>query len=434
MKLNCENPQIILHPLAIERIVRYKNYTIKGHYTKCRLSKSNLYYANKKQFSPKSHFISQSDIVDCYITDHDTGEIFPLYLEVPCGKCDCCKSKKINAFVQRCELETQLYSCKPIFLTLTYNENAKPKNGLSVRDVQLFFKRLRINLYRQGYRSKIRYVCVGEYGRNTHRPHYHAILWNLRQTDILSYRRIGEEIQKAWPLGFEMHRLVDPSDNKSFYYTAKYMRKDCVVPDGCHPTFLCSSNRGGGIGSAYIDGIATELQRTLNPKPRYVNKWNGKVKELKLSKYVLDRVFPSLSQSLPAELKTAMRTLNLSYAVLAERKAPELSYFTESYEKFNHFFQTYIYCPDLKGEEIKEVFKASNQVLVRNAIEAEMCIGKYYSNGSAYYKQRVELSNKRDLMLSKLALASDDVTDDVVSLRAYNARRSFALAAQREVF
>lgn len=55
---------------------------------------------------------------------------------------------------------------------------------LSVRDVQLFIKRLRSNIkytYEKETNKKdspsFRYHIVGEYGETTFRPHYHGILW-----------------------------------------------------------------------------------------------------------------------------------------------------------------------------------------------------------------------------------------------------------------
>lgn len=45
------------------------------------------------------------------------------------------------------------------------------------RDVQNFIKRLRINLYRQGYEDRIRFYACTELGPTTHRPHIHLLLF-----------------------------------------------------------------------------------------------------------------------------------------------------------------------------------------------------------------------------------------------------------------
>ena len=60
------------------------------------------------------------------------------------------------------------------FITLTYDDAHLPYNqSLSVRDFQLFMKRLR-----KEFGSGVRFFHCGEYGEKTGRPHYHAILFN----------------------------------------------------------------------------------------------------------------------------------------------------------------------------------------------------------------------------------------------------------------
>lgn len=68
------------------------------------------------------------------------------------------------------------------FLTLTYNDVNYPEDGsLNKKDLQNFWKRLRINLQREyhEFAPKIRYYACGEYGSKTQRAHYHAIVFGL---------------------------------------------------------------------------------------------------------------------------------------------------------------------------------------------------------------------------------------------------------------
>ena len=59
------------------------------------------------------------------------------------------------------------------YITLTYNDDHLPANGsLQPRDLQLFWKRLR-----KARTPGIRYYACGEYGDQTARPHYHAIIF-----------------------------------------------------------------------------------------------------------------------------------------------------------------------------------------------------------------------------------------------------------------
>ncbi len=90
MQVKCLHPQIIVNPLAAELISRFGNYTIKG--CECNLSRRSILYDFKTSFiHPKKFKIQREDIDSCFITDRSTGELYPVYLEVPCGHCDICK-------------------------------------------------------------------------------------------------------------------------------------------------------------------------------------------------------------------------------------------------------------------------------------------------------------------------------------------------------
>lgn len=76
------------------------------------------------------------------------------------------------------------------FLTLTYDEKHVCRRGgrlsLRFRDVQLFLKRIRKDKF------YAKYICVGEYGGQTRRPHYHMLLWTDCPPDTIeSYWQQG---------------------------------------------------------------------------------------------------------------------------------------------------------------------------------------------------------------------------------------------------
>lgn len=230
----CEKPRIIINPQLPSLISKYGIYQIrdKVHNVSVRNGHPNwnyLYNFDYRPFSVKNNHIIREDLDKCFVLSPE-GEMFPIYLEVPCGHCILCKNAKVNSFVERCRLETQLYDSKPWFITLTYDDEHLPQSGVQVRHVQLFMKRFRINLERAGYTSKLRYCAVGEYGKNTHRPHYHLLVWNLNCFDTKAYTEVSSILDNSWKFGYNMHRLVDPSNDKAFYYTAKYLRKDGKVP------------------------------------------------------------------------------------------------------------------------------------------------------------------------------------------------------------
>lgn len=132
-------------------------------------------------------------------------------IQVPCGKCPNCRSRRINGWVFRLEQQLKVASSAE-FLTLTYGTSHLPfsEKGLptlSKRDVQLFMKRLRkLN------DEKLSYYLVGEYGGKTQRPHYHILLFN---------HQVGT-VEKAWQLG-EVHH--GETEIRSIRYTLKYLHK-----------------------------------------------------------------------------------------------------------------------------------------------------------------------------------------------------------------
>lgn len=70
-------------------------------------------------------------------------------------------------------LEAKGFECAS-FATYTYTQDTVPEE-LTYKHFQDYMKRLR-----KSSRKKIRYFCVGEYGDNTGRPHWHAILLGYR--------------------------------------------------------------------------------------------------------------------------------------------------------------------------------------------------------------------------------------------------------------
>lgn len=95
---------------------------------------------------------------------------------VPCGKCAFCLMNKRSQWMFRIHYEMKAQTNPGWFITLTYEQKyvkraADGRLSLRFRDVQLFLKKLR----KAKYNAK--YICVGEYGTETHRPHYHMLLW-----------------------------------------------------------------------------------------------------------------------------------------------------------------------------------------------------------------------------------------------------------------
>lgn len=430
MQVNCINPRIILNPLFLELIAEHGNYTLFGVEHNLFKSKRALYGFKKEKLSPVKTGVKRNTIDSCFIRDRHSTQTYPMYLEVPCGHCEVCKNAKVNAFVERCKLETQCYNVQPLFLTLTYDENHKKECGVCLRDVQLFFKRLRINLKRHGYAHSIRYVLVAEYGKRFHRPHYHAILWNLSQNDILSYRDIVQIIEKSWINGFTMLRFIDPSNDKGFYYTSKYLRKDSHVPRGCNETFMVSSNRGGAIGAPFIDKHCKSIIRNSDTEFKYVNKWNSKVESLQYSRYVLNRLFPTMSRCLGAYTKSSIRQFLADYSILKSRHTLNNMLYAKKAKEITDFFGRYFYCPNVEYSDVKASMEDSENKILGRMLRAEIIIDNAIARGKQYYDKCLLMSKQRELFLEKLFLHVEDID---LHNKSYNIRRSNSRSINREL-
>lgn len=110
-----------------------------------------------------------------------------LYNTVPCGRCSHCLKTRIQDWVFRLKQEKKV-SKNAYFVTLTYDDQHIPQNNgyytLNKRHTQLFMKKLRYNQAKLTD-DKIRYYLVGEYGSKTQRPHYHAIMFNLHDPQLV---------------------------------------------------------------------------------------------------------------------------------------------------------------------------------------------------------------------------------------------------------
>jgi len=109
-----------------------------------------------------------------------------------------------------------------VFVTLTYDDEHLPEDqGLDVSEFQRFMKRLR--KARTG--EKVRFFHCGEYGDQTNRPHYHALLFNVDFPDRKPWRSDtfrSAELERLWPLGNSEFGAVT---FESAAYVARYSLK-----------------------------------------------------------------------------------------------------------------------------------------------------------------------------------------------------------------
>lgn len=196
------------------------------------------------------------------------------YIEIPCGRCIGCRLAYSRQWADRCMLEMREHE-STYFVTLTYDDDHLPTVDhlaadtgeivkiptLVKRDFQLFMKRLRKN-YK--YDNKLRYYMAGEYGGQTARPHYHAIIFGLKLDDLVLYTA-GQGyvyynsmfLSDCWQ--HKGHVVVAKACWETCAYTARYIMKKqygdaASVYDeyGIQPEFTLMSRRPG-IARDYFD-------------------------------------------------------------------------------------------------------------------------------------------------------------------------------------
>jgi len=154
-------------------------------------------------------------------------------IEIPCGQCIGCRVIRQQSWAFRCLAEASL-NLRNWFVTLTYSPERLPPHGsLCHRDWQLFAKRTRKRL------GKFRYLMCGEYGEQTLRPHYHALLFGL---DIPDIERSGvrrgypiyrsELLSRLWQAGHVEIGSVTPASAR---YCAGYVLKQSGLPQPVDP-------------------------------------------------------------------------------------------------------------------------------------------------------------------------------------------------------
>lgn len=199
------------------------------------------------------------------------------YIEIPCGQCMECRLEYSRQWANRCLLESTEHD-QNCFITLTYDNQflpivkdcvkpntgeVVPMNTLRKEDLQKFFKRLRKRLDEKGI--KIRYFACGEYGDQTQRPHYHAIIFGWYPEDIevnevrdesgLGYRYYQSKmLSEVWPYG--IHVVADCTW-ETCAYVARYVCK-----------------KAKGIDKSLYDAIGVENQFvTMSRKPGIAANW-----------------------------------------------------------------------------------------------------------------------------------------------------------------
>lgn len=227
---------------------------------------------------------------------------------VPCGHCMGCRLDRARVWADRMLLELKDNDYNALFVTLTYNDASLPhawhvgcnyfdgfyegveplvlfddedwiaaaagaSATLSVRDTQLFMKRLRKTFKNR----RLRYFLAGEYGPKTHRPHYHAIIYGLTLSDFKDCRikdfnslgqprYISKSFERIWGNGY---CVLAPVNWNTCAYVSRYTMKKVYKSENSHayasdqlPPF-CVMSRRPGIGLLHADDLLKKGDKTF---------------------------------------------------------------------------------------------------------------------------------------------------------------------------
>ena len=250
-----------------------------------------------------------------------------------CGCCPECLAKRARQWSLRAAMQAKVsISC---MVTLTYDQYVRDEKGnivgeqlvlrhVAKRDVQLFVKRLRKHFKN----NKIKYLITAEYGKRTHRPHYHALLFGVDFSDKIFcktskrgnpiYR--SNTLEKLWKHGICTVDAINVTAKVARYCT-KYCAKDGRSDD----TFMLFSR---GIGESELlrlfNGRSYWLDGKEYPIPRQI--WQ-KVISQKYAEFAEDFTYKYLNRfSVPFEEFERNRILRRNYREIRNNDIDYMNY------------------------------------------------------------------------------------------------------------
>lgn len=175
-----------------------------------------------------------------------------LPVEVACGQCIGCRLERSRQWAVRCVHEAQLHE-QNMFVTLTYDNKHLPADGsVHVEDFQAFMKR-----YRKRF-GKVRYFHCGEYGEETRRPHYHALIFGHRLPDLRIHKQMpygplytSALLEQVWGQGL---CTVGEVTFDSAAYVARYVMKK-VTGEQAERHYESVDTETGEIGRVFPEYV-----------------------------------------------------------------------------------------------------------------------------------------------------------------------------------
>ncbi len=299
----CLSPNIILNPNYSQHRHEFRYLSLASRIIEQKKLSDGTYFP--ENLPPFSSFGLCPDNLSLFIAVSDEGEVVPIFMAVPCGKClECIESKRSQIRV-RMYLEQMSHDVPPIFVTLTYNNENLPADGVSREDVKKFLNRFHLYLGRAGRSTYFRHVFFSEYGSKNGRPHYHGIIFGHAVEDTYKDKmEFFDILEKAWGKGYVRFDIVH---SRAFGYVSKYIGKDSFLDTrvGRNPNFWTASRRDGGLGSRIVTTDAF-LELCSTPHFPTVNlPCEGRLYTVTLPAYIRDKVLPPLRKYISREIRDA---------------------------------------------------------------------------------------------------------------------------------
>jgi len=213
--------------------------------------------------------------------------------QLPCSKCIECRLEFARQWAVRCVHESMIHEDNS-FITLTYTDENLTTPKLVYPDFQKFVKRLRKHIdeekpHHSKEEKSISIFVTGEYGEQTKRPHWHALIFNWRPTDtVYKYSNDrgdkiynSELLSQIWGKGIaEIGQVTFESAG----YCARYAAKKLIHGNDESHDYQPISKRSShhAIGKRFIEkywqdifnyGKVTLQNGQSCGIPRYYEKW-----------------------------------------------------------------------------------------------------------------------------------------------------------------
>ncbi len=156
--------------------------------------------------------------------------------------------------------------------------------------------------------NKLRYYAAGEYGSKNNRPHYHAIIFNVPDSEMF---------YNAWHLNGEPIGSIHVGNvsTDSVAYTMKYIDKPSRIPfharDDRAKEFSLMSK---GLGFSYLERPGIQNYHTSDLSRLYITKLDGH--KIAMPRYYRNKLYSEAEM----KLQTALIAHIVEQAEMEERR------------------------------------------------------------------------------------------------------------------